>query len=360
MSNKLPAGGLTYRDAGVDIDAGEAVVDRIKPLVRRTLRPEVLGGLGGFGGLFALGNRWRDPVLVSGTDGVGTKLKLAQQLGRHDTIGIDLVGMCVNDVLVQGAEPLFFLDYFATGKLEVDTAVAVIGGIARGCELAGCALIGGETAEMPDMYPPGEYDLAGFCVAAVERSELRDGSRVREGDVLLALPSSGPHSNGYSLIRRVLARAGFDATRGDFDVQVGGVRLLDALMAPTQLYVKPILDLLQAFPGADSPIHGMAHITGGGLTENIIRVIPDGLGLDIDAGTIVLPPVFDWLQREGAIADAEMWRTFNCGIGFVLVVPEGDITALSPALAAAGLPPRPIGRVVRNTGASVQERVRIG
>ena len=360
MSNPVPPGGLTYRDAGVDIDAGEAVVERIKPLVRRTLRPEVLGGLGGFGGLFALGDRWRDPVLVSGTDGVGTKLKLAQQLGRHDTIGIDLVAMCVNDVLVQGAEPLFFLDYFATGKLDVDTAVAVIGGIARGCELAGCALIGGETAEMPDMYGPGEYDLAGFCVAAVERSELRDGSRVREGDVLLALPSSGPHSNGYSLIRRVLARAGFDATRGDFDVQVGGVRLLDALMAPTQLYVKPILDLLQAFPGADSPVRGMAHITGGGLTENIIRVIPDGLGLDIDASTIVLPPVFDWLQREGAIADAEMWRTFNCGIGFVLVVPEGDITALSPALAAAGLPPRPIGRVVRNTGASVQERVRIG
>ena len=351
---------LTYRDAGVDIDAGNDLVERIKPLVKRSFRPEVMGGLGGFGALFDLSGKYREPVLVSGTDGVGTKLKLAQQLSRHDTIGIDLVAMCVNDVLVQGAEPLFFLDYFATGKLHVDTAAAVIGGIAKGCELSGCALIGGETAEMPDMYAPGEYDLAGFCVAAVEKSELRDGGRVREGDVLLALPSSGPHSNGYSLIRKVLARAGFDAAKGDLDVQVGGVPLLDALMAPTQLYVKPILSLLQAFPGADSPIHGMAHITGGGLTENIIRVIPDGLGLDIDASTIVLPPVFDWLQREGAIADAEMWRTFNCGIGFVLVVPEASIAALAAPLAAAGLAARPIGRVLKNPGASVHERVRIG
>ncbi|GAB3732986.1 phosphoribosylformylglycinamidine cyclo-ligase [Silanimonas algicola] len=357
MSTPTP---LTYRDAGVDIDAGNDLVERIKPLVKRSFRPEVMGGLGGFGALFDLSGKYREPVLVSGTDGVGTKLKLAQQLDRHESIGIDLVAMCVNDVLVQGAEPLFFLDYFATGKLHVDTAAAVIGGIAKGCELSGCALIGGETAEMPDMYAPGEYDLAGFCVAAVEKSELRDGGRVREGDVLLALPSSGPHSNGYSLIRKVLARAGFDAAKGGLDVQVGGVPLIDALMAPTQLYVKPILSLLQAFPGADSPIHGMAHITGGGLTENIIRVIPDGLGLDIDASSIVLPPVFDWLQREGAIADAEMWRTFNCGIGFVLVVPEASITALAVPLAAAGLPPRPIGRVVKNAGASVHERVRIG
>ena len=357
MSTPTP---LTYRDAGVDIDAGNELVERIKPLVKRSFRPEVMGGLGGFGALFDLSGKYREPVLVSGTDGVGTKLKLAQQLGRHDTIGIDLVAMCVNDVLVQGAEPLFFLDYFATGKLHIDTAVAVIGGIARGCELAGCALVGGETAEMPDMYAPGEYDLAGFCVAAVEKSELRDGSRVRAGDVLLALPSSGPHSNGYSLIRRVLARAGFDAAKGDLDLQVGGVPLVDALMAPTQLYVKPILALLRAFPGADSPIHGMAHITGGGLTENIIRVIPAGLGLEIDASSIALPPVFEWLQREGAIADAEMWRTFNCGVGFVLVVPEASIAALSAPLAAAGLPPRPIGRVVRNAGTSVHERVRIG
>ncbi|WP_334130789.1 phosphoribosylformylglycinamidine cyclo-ligase [Silanimonas lenta] len=357
MSTPTP---LTYRDAGVDIDAGNALVERIKPLVKRSFRPEVMGGLGGFGALFDLSGKYKEPVLVSGTDGVGTKLKLAQQLGRHDSIGIDLVAMCVNDVLVQGAEPLFFLDYFATGRLDVDTAAAVIGGIARGCEESGCALIGGETAEMPDMYAPGEYDLAGFCVAAVEKSELRDGSRVREGDVLLGLPSSGPHSNGYSLIRKVLARAGFDAAKGGFDVQVGGVPLLDALMAPTRLYVKPILSLLRAFPGAGSPIHGMAHITGGGLTENIIRVVPEGLGLEIEASAIPLPPVFDWLQREGAIADAEMWRTFNCGIGFVLLVPEEGVAALAPTLTSAGLAPRPIGRVVKNAGASVHERVRIG
>src|SRR5690554_4289396 len=230
---------LTYRDAGVDIDAGNELVERIKPLVKRSFRPEVMGGLGGFGALFDLSGKYREPVLVSGTDGVGTKLKLAQQLGRHDTIGIDLVGMCVNDVLVQGAEPLFFLDYFATGKLDVETTVAVVGGIARGCELSGCALIGGETAEMPDMYPPGEYDLAGFCVAAVEKSELRDGAAMREGDVLVGIASSGPHSNGYSLVRRIYDRAGRPA-----DLDVDDVALADALMAPTRLYVKPILELL--------------------------------------------------------------------------------------------------------------------
>ena len=289
-----PSAPLTYRDAGVDIDAGNALVERIKPLAGRTSRPGVMGGLGGFGALFDLSGRYREPVLVSGTDGVGTKLKLAQQLGRHDTIGIDLVGMCVNDVLVQGAEPLFFLDYFATGKLDVDTAAAVVGGIARGCELSGCALIGGETAEMPDMYPPGEYDLAGFCVAAVEKSELLDGSKVRSGDVLIGIASSGPHSNGYSLIRRIYDRAGRPA-----DLEVGGVSLADALMAPTALYVKPILALLRGDAGAG--IHAMAHVTGGGLTENIIRVVPEGLGLDIEASAIVLPPVFDWLQREGAV-----------------------------------------------------------
>ena len=240
-----PSAPLTYRDAGVDIDAGNALVERIKPLAGRTSRPGVMGGLGGFGALFDLSGRYREPVLVSGTDGVGTKLTLAQQLGRHDTIGIDLVGMCVNDVLVQGAEPLFFLDYFATGKLDVDTAAAVVGGIARGCELSGCALIGGETAEMPDMYPPGEYDLAGFCVAAVEKSELLDGSKVRSGDVLIGIASSGPHSNGYSLIRRIYDRAGRPA-----DVDVGGVPLADALMAPTALYVKPVLELLRGDAGA--------------------------------------------------------------------------------------------------------------
>nr|WP_225540186.1 phosphoribosylformylglycinamidine cyclo-ligase [Xanthomonas sp. XNM01] len=340
---------MTYRDAGVDIDAGNALVERIKPLVKRSFRPEVMGGLGGFGALFDLSGKYREPVLVSGTDGVGTKLKLAQQLGRHDTIGIDLVAMCVNDVLVQGAEPLFFLDYFATGKLDVDTAAAVVGGISEGCTESGCALIGGETAEMPDMYPPGEYDLAGFCVAAVEKSEILDGAKVREGDVLIGIASSGPHSNGYSLVRRIYDRAGRPA-----ELEIGGVRLVDALMAPTRLYVKPILSLLRAHGAA---IHAMAHITGGGLTENIIRVIPDGLGLDIEASAIVLPPVFDWLQREGAVADAEMWRTFNCGVGFVLVVPQDAVAPLGAALDAQGLAHRTIGQVVAASG---EERVRIG
>ena len=337
---------LTYRDAGVDIDAGNELVERIKPLVKRTFRPEVMGGLGGFGALFDLAGKYREPVLVSGTDGVGTKLKLAQQLGRHDTIGIDLVGMCVNDVLVQGAEPLFFLDYFATGKLDVDTTVAVVSGIAKGCELAGCALIGGETAEMPDMYGPGEYDLAGFTVGAVEKSQLLDGAKVREGDVLLGIASSGPHSNGYSLVRRIYDRAGRPA-----DLDVGGVKLVDALMAPTTLYVKPVLELL-----GKHELHAMAHITGGGLTENIIRVIPEGLGLDIEASAIQLPPVFDWLQREGAVAREEMWRTFNCGIGFVLVLAPGDVAAVSADLLRLGLAHRAIGQVVK-AGA---ERVRIG
>ena len=337
---------LTYRDAGVDIDAGNELVERIKPLVKRTFRPEVMGGLGGFGALFDLAGKYREPVLVSGTDGVGTKLKLAQQLGRHDSIGIDLVGMCVNDVLVQGAEPLFFLDYFATGKLDVDTTVAVVSGIARGCELAGCALIGGETAEMPDMYGPGEYDLAGFTVGAVEKSQLLDGAKVREGDVLLGIASSGPHSNGYSLVRRIYDRAGRPA-----DLDVGGVKLVDALMAPTTLYVKPVLELL-----GKHDLHAMAHITGGGLTENIIRVIPDGLGLDIEASAIELPPVFDWLQREGAVAREEMWRTFNCGVGFVLVLAANDVAAVSADLQRLGLAHRAIGQVVK-AGA---ERVRIG
>lgn len=342
---------MTYRDAGVDIAAGNALVERIKPLVRRSFRPEVMGGLGGFGALFDLSGKYREPVLVSGTDGVGTKLKLAQQLGRHDTIGIDLVGMCVNDVLVQGAEPLFFLDYFATGKLDIDTTVAVVGGIARGCELSGCALIGGETAEMPDMYAPGEYDLAGFCVAAVEKSKLLDGSKVRAGDVLIGIASSGPHSNGYSLIRRIYDRAG----RPD-DVDVGGVRLIDALMAPTTLYVRPILELLKLHDGAQGGISAMAHITGGGLTENIIRVIPDGLGLDIEASAIVLPPVFEWLQREGAVAHEEMWRTFNCGVGFVLVVAQNQAAAVESDLDRLGLAHRQIGHVVK---AGADPRVRI-
>ena len=338
---------LTYRDAGVDIDAGNQVVERIKPLVKRTFRPEVMGGLGGFGALFDLSGKYREPVLVSGTDGVGTKLKLAQQLDRHDTIGIDLVAMCVNDVLVQGAEPLFFLDYFATGKLQVDTTVAVVGGIAKGCELAACALIGGETAEMPDMYPPGEYDLAGFTVGAVEKSQLLDGAAVRAGDVLIGIASSGPHSNGYSLVRKIYERAGRPP-----DLDVGGVRLVDALMAPTTIYVKPVLALLKTHA-----VHAMAHITGGGLTENIIRVIPDGLGLAIDASSWPLPPVFDWLMREGAVPREEMWRTFNCGIGFVLVVPPGAVSAIEGDLDGHGLGHWRIGEVVADGS---RERVRIG
>ncbi len=347
---------LTYRDAGVDIDAGNALVERIKPLVQRTFRPGVMAGLGGFGALFELGNRFREPVLVSGTDGVGTKLQLAQRLGRHATIGIDLVGMCVNDVLVQGADPLFFLDYFATGKLDVEVAASVVGGIARGCELAGCALIGGETAEMPDMYPPGEYDLAGFCVGAVEKAELIDGSSIAIGDCLIGIDSSGPHSNGYSLIRRVLQRVGIDAD-GGFELALDGVSLADALLAPTTIYVKPVLELLRGRRAGDvglPAIHGMAHITGGGLRENIIRVVPDGLGIRIERSTWRLPAVFDWLQREGAIRDEEMLRTFNCGIGYVLVVPMGDADRAVAALAARELPARVIGDVTAASGERVQ------
>jgi phosphoribosylformylglycinamidine cyclo-ligase len=339
---------LTYRDAGVDIDAGNEVVERIKPAIKRTLRPEVLGGgIGGFGGLFDLTGKYREPVMVSGTDGVGTKLILAKQLNRHDTIGIDLVAMCVNDVLVQGAEPLFFLDYFATGKLDVDTTVDVVGGIAKGCEIAGCALIGGETAEMPDMYPPGEYDLAGFTVGAVEKSRLIDGTRVRAGDVLIGIASSGPHSNGYSLIRRILARAG-----NPLDLDIGGVRLADALMEPTRIYVKPVLELLHSHE-----IHAMAHVTGGALVEKIIRVVPKPLGLVIDTSIWPLPPVFEWLQREGNVAREEMWRTFNCGIGFVLMVAPDAASAIERDLDRLALAHWRIGEVVR--AADDGERLRI-
>ncbi|HSX60462.1 MAG TPA: phosphoribosylformylglycinamidine cyclo-ligase [Tahibacter sp.] len=335
-----PKTALTYRDAGVDIDAGNEVVERIKPLVARTFRKEVMAGLGGFGALFELAGRYKEPVLVSGTDGVGTKLKLAQTLNRHDTIGIDLVGMCVNDVLVQGAESLFFLDYFATGKLDVDTTVAVVGGIARGCELAGCALIGGETAEMPDMYGPGEYDLAGFCVGAVEKSKLVDGSRLQAGDAIIGIASSGAHSNGYSLVRRIVARAG-----SPFDLDLGGVSLADALMAPTTIYVKPILQLLAA-----QPIKGMAHITGGGLKENIIRVVPDALGIALDSSAWTLPALFDWLQREGNVAREEMWRTFNCGIGYTVIVGRDDVAATLAALQQLNLHAWQIGEIVASPG----------
>ncbi len=349
VTNSTP---LTYRDAGVDIDAGNEVVERIKPAIRRTLRPEVLGGgIGGFGGLFDLSGKYKEPVMVSGTDGVGTKLILAKQLNRHDTIGIDLVAMCVNDVLVQGAEPLFFLDYFATGRLDVATTVDVVGGIARGCEIAGCALIGGETAEMPDMYPPGEYDLAGFTVGAVEKARLIDGSRVRQGDVLIGIASSGPHSNGYSLIRKILARAGATPDNGGLDLDIGGVKLADALMEPTRIYVKPVLELL-----AKHDIHAMAHVTGGALVEKIIRVVPRPLGLAIDTSAWPLPPVFDWLQREGNVPREEMWRTFNCGVGFVLMVAPGDAATVGADLDRLGLAHWQIGEV---TAAGDGERLRI-
>ena len=317
---------LTYRDAGVDIDAGDALVEAIKPLARRTLRDGVLAGIGGFGALFEVPKRYREPVLVSGTDGVGTKLRLAFDWQRHDTVGIDLVAMSVNDVLVQGAEPLFFLDYFACGKLDVGVAAQVVGGIARGCELAGCALIGGETAEMPGMYPAGEYDLAGFCVGAAEKSRLIDGRTVRPGDVVLGLASSGVHSNGYSLVRKVLERA---AAR--LPATLDGMPLRDAVMAPTRIYCKPVLALLQHTEGK-----AMAHITGGGLVENIPRVLPDGMQCVLRRGSWRRPEVFDWLQREGDVPEAEMLRTFNCGIGYVLVVAPEVADAAAAALQAGG------------------------
>ena len=317
---------LTYRDAGVDIDAGDALVERIKPAARRTMRPEVLAGIGGFGALFEISRKFREPGLVSGTDGVGTKLKLAFQWNRHDTVGQDLVAMSVNDILVQGAEPLFFLDYFACGRLDVDTAATVVEGIARGCELAGCALIGGETAEMPSMYPDGEYDLAGFAVGAVEKSEIIDGRSIRPGDVVLGLASSGAHSNGYSLIRKIIERA-----KPDLKQDLGGVPLADAVMAPTRIYVRSLLALMQAIR-----VKGMAHITGGGLTENIPRVLPDHLTAVVERSEWKFPPLFQWLQREGQVADAEMHRVFNCGIGMVVIVAKEDAGVAMQLLAAAG------------------------
>ncbi len=337
---------MTYRDAGVDIDAGDALVDRIKPFAKRTMRPEVLAGIGGFGALFEIARKYREPVLVSGTDGVGTKLKLAFDLDGHDTVGQDLVAMSVNDILVQGAEPLFFLDYFACGKLDVDTAARVINGIARGCELAGCALIGGETAEMPDMYPPGEYDLAGFAVGAVEKERIIDGRRIAAGDMVLGLASSGAHSNGYSLIRRILARAAPDMT-----AEFHGRTLREAVLAPTHIYVKPLLALMEALP-----VKGLAHITGGGLTGNIPRILPAGRAAVIDRRHWPLPPLFQWLQREGNVADEEMHRVFNCGIGMVVVVaPEHEKLAVE-LLGAAGETVFELGRI-ESCGASDPQTV---
>lgn len=313
-SNAPTTSSLTYRDAGVDIDAGDALVERIKPHAKRTMRPEVLGGIGGFGALFEISKKYREPVLVSGTDGVGTKLKLAFQLNRHDTVGQDLVAMSVNDILVQGAEPLFFLDYFACGRLDVETAATVIQGIAKGCELSGCALIGGETAEMPSMYPDGEYDLAGFAVGAVEKSQIIDGKNIQPGDVVLGLASSGAHSNGFSLIRKIIERA-----KPDLAADFHGRSLGDAIMAPTRIYVKPLLALMQTLS-----VKGMAHITGGGLTENVPRILGDHLTATLNQKNWPLPPLFQWLQREGQVADAEMHRVFNCGIGMVVIVSAED------------------------------------
>ena len=323
---KAPNAPLTYRDAGVDIDAGDSLVENIKPFAKRTLRPEVIGGLGGFGALCAIPAKYREPILVSGTDGVGTKLKLAFETNRHDTIGIDLVAMSVNDILVQGAEPLFFLDYFACGKLDVATATAVVKGIAAGCEQAGCALIGGETAEMPGMYPAGEYDLAGFAVGVVEKSRIIDGRSIAAGDAVLGLASSGAHSNGYSLIRRILGRA-----QADLSADFHGRALGDVVLAPTRIYVKPLLALMQ-----EVTVKGLAHITGGGLVENIPRVLPDGLTAELDSRSWPRPPLFDWLQREGAVAEEEMHRVFNCGIGMALVVAAADADRALARLAALG------------------------
>ena len=301
---------LSYKDAGVDIDAGNALVERIKQVAKATRRPEVMGGLGGFGALCQLPAGYREPVLVSGTDGVGTKLKLAMELGMHDDIGIDLVAMCVNDLLVCGAEPLFFLDYYATGKLNVDVAERVVTGIGKGCELSGCALIGGETAEMPGMYQGDDYDLAGFCVGVVEKSEIIDGSKVAAGDVLIGLKSSGPHSNGYSLIRKVL-----EVTGTDLDTSLADKPLAEHLMAPTRIYASSLLQLQK-----ELPIHAMAHITGGGLTDNLPRVIPNGCRAVINSGSWEIPAIFRFLQKQGNIDTLELYRTFNCGIGMVLCI----------------------------------------
>jgi phosphoribosylformylglycinamidine cyclo-ligase len=337
MTERAP---VTYREAGVDIDAGEELVERIKPHVKRSMRREVLGGLGGFGALVEVPlDRYRKPVLVSGTDGVGTKLRLAIDTRRHDTVGIDLVAMCVNDVVVQGAEPLFFLDYFATGKLDVGVGERLIAGIVEGCVQAGCALVGGETAEMPGMYHGEDYDLAGFCVGIVEKDAIIDGSATRAGDVVLGLPSSGPHSNGFSLIRKLLQVSG-----ADLNTPVEGVSLVDRLMAPTRIYVKPLLRLI-----AELPVHGLSHITGGGLVENIPRVLPEGLEVVLERRSWRREAVFDWLQRQGQVADAEMYRVFNCGIGMTVHLQPSDADRAIAILREMGQEALVIGEVRAGT-----------
>jgi phosphoribosylformylglycinamidine cyclo-ligase len=325
MSTKPPVS-LSYRDAGVDIDAGDALIEAIKPFAKRTMRDGVLAGIGGFGALFEVSKKYREPVLVSGTDGVGTKLKLAFHLNRHDTVGIDLVAMSVNDILVQGAEPLFFLDYFACGRLNVATATDVIKGIAAGCEQAGCALIGGETAEMPSMYPDGEYDLAGFAVGAVEKSRIIDGKKISPGDVVLGLASSGAHSNGYSLVRKIL-----DVAKPDLNADFHGRPLSDVLIAPTRIYVKPLLALMEKID-----IHGLVHITGGGLVENIPRVLQPELTAVLHRDAWQMPPLFTWLQQHGGVEDAEMHRVFNCGIGMTVIVAKDKADETEAMLRQSG------------------------
>ncbi len=348
MTNTQSAS-LTYRDAGVDIDAGDALVDRIKPMAARTLRPGVMAGIGGFGALFEVPRHLKEPVLVSGTDGVGTKLRLAFEWNRHDTVGIDLVAMSVNDILVQGAEPLYFLDYFACGKLSVDTAASVVGGIARGCELAGCALIGGETAEMPGMYPEGEYDLAGFAVGAVEKSLIIDGKSIAEGDIVLGLASSGAHSNGFSLLRKVIERSGVSRT-----FELGGRPLEDVVMEPTRIYVKSVLAALQKHGAA---IKGLAHITGGGLLDNVPRILQPGLAARLNRDAWAMPDLFVWLQQQGGIDSNEMYRVFNCGIGMVMVVPADQADAISATLADQGEQVFRLGNIVARENANAPQTV---
>ena len=326
---------LSYKDAGVDIDAGDALVERIKDVAKRTRRPEVMSGLGGFGALCQLPTGYKEPVLVSGTDGVGTKLKLAMDTGIHDSIGIDLVAMCVNDLLVTGAEPLFFLDYYATGKLNVDIASSVVTGIGAGCEQSGCALVGGETAEMPGMYEGEDYDLAGFCVGVVEKSGIIDGSSVRIGDALVGIGSSGPHSNGYSLIRKIIDHSG-QALDSEFDDSTLG----ETLLAPTRIYVKPVLNIIKQFQ-----VNALAHITGGGLLENIPRVLPRNTRAVIDSDSWQRPAIFDWLQEQGNVEAREMYRTFNCGIGMVMAVSAEQADSIVDMLHQHGETAMVIGRI---------------
>ncbi|AFU98325.1 phosphoribosylformylglycinamidine cyclo-ligase [Simiduia agarivorans] len=343
MSSDKPQS-LSYKDAGVDIDAGDALVERIKSVAVKTRRPEVLAGLGGFGALCEIPEGYKQPVLVSGTDGVGTKLRLAMDLEHHDTIGIDLVAMCVNDLVVAGAEPLFFLDYYATGKLNVDIAEKVVIGIGEGCELSGCSLVGGETAEMPGMYEGEDYDLAGFCVGVVEKSEIIDGSKVEAGNLLIGLPSSGPHSNGYSLIRKII-----EVSKADLSETLEGTPLSELLMAPTRIYVKALLSLIKG-----SQVNAMAHITGGGITENIPRVLPKGTKAVIDLDSWTLPPVFRWLQEKGNVQAREMFRTFNCGVGMVIAIPAERKDEALTLLRNAGEAPFVIGAIAEASDGEAQ------